>query len=221
MRWNRITANPTRITAKTETVIDIVLVSDNSKICRSGVFDAGISDHCIVYVIRKSRREAISQHNTVKLRSLSKYSPQDFIEELSKVNWTEVLQCDVDMAWDRFKIKIQDKINFLDVLSKVAPYKDIRIKQRTEPWMKDSILKAIREHNDSFKVFKRDRNNDNFEVFKRKRNEVRDKVKEAKKTFFKDKISEMKQDSQKLWRVLSDLGYPEKTKIKCPKISLN
>ncbi len=30
----------------------------------------------------------------------------------------------------------------------------------------------------------------------------------------------MKQDSQKLWRVLSDLGYREKTKIKCSKISL-
>ncbi len=55
-----------------------------------------------------------------------------------------MLQCDdVDMAWDRFKI------NFLEVLSKVAPYKEIRIKQRTEPWMKDSILKANKESNDS------------------------------------------------------------------------
>ncbi len=63
-----------------------------------------------------------------------------------------MLQCDdVDMAWDRFKI------NFLEVLSKVAPYKEIRIKQRTEPWMKDSILKANKERNDSFKVFKRDK----------------------------------------------------------------
>ncbi len=31
----------------------------------------------------------------------------------------------------------------------------------------------------------------------------------------------MKQDSQKLWRELNDLGHQEKTKIKCSKISLN
>lgn len=87
---------------------------------------------------------------------------------------------------------------FLEVLNKVAPYKDIRIEQRTEPWVNDSILNAIKERNDSFKAFKRDRNNDNFEVFKHKRNEVRGKVKEAKKTFFKEKITERKQDPQKL-----------------------
>ncbi len=79
-------------------------------------------------------------------------------------------------------------MHFFEVLSKVAPYKEIRIKQRTEPWMKDSILKAIKERNDSFKVFKRDRNNDNCEVFKRKRNEVRDKVKASKKHFLRIRL---------------------------------
>lgn len=68
----QIIVDPTSIMHKTKTVFDIVLVSDKSKVCRSGVLDAGISDHCIVYVIRKSRREAIRQHNTVKFRSLKK-----------------------------------------------------------------------------------------------------------------------------------------------------
>lgn len=134
----QIIVDPTRITPKSRTIIDIILVSDTSKTFKSGVLEVGLSDHNMIYVIRKLKRGAIRHHNTLKIRSLKRYSPQIFAEELSKVNWIEVMQCDdVDIAWDRFKR------NFLQVLNKVAPYKEIRIKQRTEPWMTDSILKKI------------------------------------------------------------------------------
>lgn len=89
-----------------------------------------------------------------------------FTEELSKVDWCD----DVEMAWDRFKWNL-------------APYKEIRIKQRTEPWMTDSILKIIKERNDSFKE----------KGIRIQINEVRDKIKEATK---KDKISKLKEDTQ-------------------------
>lgn len=92
----QIIAEPTRTTSKTRTIIDIILVSDHFKICRSGVLEVGISVHCIVYVVRKLKRESIKQHNTLKLWLLKRYS---------KVNWTEVMQCvNVGMAWDRFKM---------------------------------------------------------------------------------------------------------------------
>lgn len=114
----------------------------------------------MVYVIRKLKREVIRQHKALNIRSLKGYSSQVFVEELKKVNWAEVKQCDdVDLAWDRFNS------SFLHVLNKFAPLKEIRIKQRTEPWMTDDILKDIRERNDSFKVFKRSNNNDDYEKF--------------------------------------------------------
>jgi len=77
---------------------------------------------------------------------------------------------DVDIVWDRFKKR------FVQVLNEVAPCKEIRIKQRTEPWMTDSILKDIKERNNSLKSFKKDGNNDNYIKFKRKRNEIRCKI---------------------------------------------
>lgn len=65
----QLTVDPTRITLKTQTIIDIILVSDHSKICRSGVLEAGISDHCIVYLIRKLRRKLLYYyHNTAKIQ---------------------------------------------------------------------------------------------------------------------------------------------------------
>lgn len=40
----QIIVEPTRITPKTRTIIDVVLVSDNSKICSSGVLEAARQD---------------------------------------------------------------------------------------------------------------------------------------------------------------------------------
>lgn len=86
--------------------------------------------------------------------------------------------------------------------------------------MTDSILKDIKERNDSLKAFRRNGNKDDYENFKHKRNETRCKIKDAKKFFFKNKISEVKQDSQKLWRVLNDLGCRKRAKSKGSRISL-
>ena len=58
------------------------------------------------------------------------------------MNWSTVLQCsDVDNAWCLFKSL------FLEGVDKIAPYKEIRIKQRTEPWVNDDVLEAIRIRN--------------------------------------------------------------------------
>ena len=46
--------------------------------------------------------------------------------------------CDVEMAWDSFKKK------FHSVSDSVAPVKEVKLKQRTEPWMNSEILQNIR-----------------------------------------------------------------------------
>lgn len=73
MLW-KIIFDATRITPKTQTIIDITLVSDYTKKV-SGVLDSGISDHCVIYLTRKINRDTIRCHNTVKIRSLKKYRP--------------------------------------------------------------------------------------------------------------------------------------------------
>ena len=58
------------------------------------------------------------------------WNRNDFILKLSSMSWEGVLMCfDVEMAWDIFKT-ISNSV--LDI---VAPVKEERLKQRTEPWM--------------------------------------------------------------------------------------
>lgn len=44
---------------------------------------------------------------------------------------------DVDIAWNHFQR------DFLQVLDRIVPLKEVRVKQRTQPWMNKDILDTI------------------------------------------------------------------------------
>lgn len=110
---------------------------------------------------------AINKHNSIKVRSLKSYNPSVFKEKLSKINWIQILACEsADMAWNMFKCC------FLGVVDEVAPMKEIRIKQRTEPWMIPEILELITIGDKAYLRFKRFKNESDYAEFKRLRNKA-------------------------------------------------
>ncbi len=116
---------------------------------------------------------------------MKNYCLEVFCDVLGKVEWSSVLGCrDVDKAWVRFKEL------FSKVLDRVAPYKRVRIKQRSEPWINDDILRRIKLRNYCFKKFKNDLEASSFELYKLRRNMVRDMIREAKMNYFKNKVNE-------------------------------
>ena len=98
----------------------------------------------------------------------------------------------VNEAWDKFK-----KI-FFEILDEVAPIKNIRIKNRTEPWMNSTILDLIRERDKL--LYKSNKNKGDKELrgkFNFMRNQVQREIRKAKTNFFKDKIEENKDNPKK------------------------
>ena len=51
---NQLITEPTRVTAKSQSLIDLCLTNTPDKIVRSGVVPLGNSDHSLVYLIRKT-----------------------------------------------------------------------------------------------------------------------------------------------------------------------
>ncbi len=45
---------------------------------------------------------------------------------------------------------------FLEAVDNLAQFKVVRIKQRTEPWINDDILEAIRLRNKKYGTFRRE-----------------------------------------------------------------
>ena len=201
----QIIKEPTRMSTNSSSTIDLILVSDEDKISKTGVLYLGISDHSLIYCTRRVVKAAINKHNTVKLRSMKNYDKDTFQVNLLNADWSSVLisdnACD---AWEKFKS------NFTSLVDDIAPIKEVRIKQRTEPWVNDEILQSIKDRDKAFETFKNDRSDEKFTVFKQLRNKTQTLIYNAKKNFFKDKLKHENNDSKSLWNSPKQLGMPSK-----------
>ena len=208
--------SPTRVTEKSCTLLDHIFTNNIEKFSQSGVLPMGLSDHYITYCTRKNIRGHIGTHNTITIRSLKNYSSVEFLDKLRNTNWTNITNCnDVNIAWLRFK-----EI-FVNILDEIAPFKQVRIKTRTEPWMSSEILALISERDKAlFNANKSKSNKLLRQEYNMLRNKVQREVKNSKSNYFKDKIEEHKNDPKKLWKQFKSLGYSNKSKVNS-KIVLN
>ncbi len=206
----QLISEPTRVTDKSSTLLDHILCNNQEKVCQSGVISVGISDHYMTYVSRKVVKGQIGGHKTVKIRSLKNYSSEKFVECLNSVDWSEVTDCDdVNMAWSNFESI------FIKILDSVAPIKQVRLKQRAEPWFTSEILDLILERDSLLRHFKKSKSSDDYKCYCKLRNKVQRTVKKAKSDYLSSQIEENKNNPKKLWQHLKGLGYNSKSKENC------
>ncbi len=99
-------------------------------------------------------------HNNVTIRSLKNYCSEDFIQKLTVADWSEVFTSNnVNDSWRHFKD------TFLSVLDSVAPVKEVRLKQRSEPWLSNEILELIKSRDCYLNKFKKERNEDFYKKY--------------------------------------------------------
>ena len=216
--FKQLIAEATRICKSTSTTIDLILVSDPDKISQSGVIHTCFSDHRLIYCTRKISKSFVGQHNTVNVRSMKNYSIENLHDALLAEDWSQVfLSDDVNTAWNIFKDI------FSSVLDNIVPFKQIRLKQRSEPWMDSDILETIQERDKAFHKYKQNKSEGFFNTFKTLRNKVQYLVHNAKIIFFSSSIEENKHDSKSLWKILKTLGLPSRkgSNTSGPNICLN
>ena len=205
----QIITEPTRVTEKTATTIDLILVTDKKNISQSGVIKYGLSDHYLIHCTRKKYREKFSGHKTIRGRSFKNYSEEKFRAELEKENWDKVIQAnEVNEAWSTFKSK------FSKIADSMAPSREVRVKQRTNPWFDSSILELIRLRDMARVRWKKNKDQADFITFKKYRNQTRETIRQAKRDYYSNAIKENSSDTTKLWKILKNLGCGGETKNK-------
>ena len=133
-----IIQEPTRITSNTSSLLDLILTNAGWKISQKGVIDVGISNHQLIHCTRKLLRTKANMHNQIWVRSLKKYTPELFIKEFKKINFPNYIFSNVNIAY----LDLVEKI--LSLVDKIAPCKDLRIKNNTQDWFHDEVAKAIK-----------------------------------------------------------------------------
>ena len=69
-RLEQIINEPTRETSKTSTLLDHVAVSNINNIVESGVYRVALSNHYLVYSVRKFRGGLKKQDKVIKIRQM-------------------------------------------------------------------------------------------------------------------------------------------------------
>ena len=105
---------------------------------------------------------------------MKNYSKESFVNKLRELEWSNVtnINDNVNEALQIFNTMLTEAIDH------VAPKKDIRIRGRTEPWMNDDILAAIRDRDRALFYANRYKNNTEYRsAYTNKRNRVANLIK--------------------------------------------
>ena len=95
----------------------------------------------------------------------------------------------------------------MSVLNSIAPVKEVRLKQRTEPWMSSEILNFIKLRDSFMYKFRKHGSHEDHSLYLKYRNIVQREVKKAKSNYFSEQISENRNNPKSLCQHLKQLGY--------------
>ena len=191
---------PTRITMSTSSLIDHIVSNTPEKISDSGVIHTGISDHSLVFAIRKISVIKKQEH-TVEIRNMKNFNEEKFIAELSKQEWEYVyfFADDPNAMWEIWK-----RI-FLEVLDKHAPLQHKKLRSKKVPWITNNIKKLIIQRDKlKRKAILTNLEND-WSNYKTSRNEVNIKLRNAKSNYYSTKIAGQKFDPKRAWKSINNL----------------
>ena len=96
--------------------------------------------------------------------------------------------------------------SFMNILDEVAPVKEIRVKQRTEPWMANDFLEMLKERDRALYTFRKSGLTEDFKKFGSFRNKLQREIKVAKSNYASDMIEQDKDNAKKLWQHLKYIG---------------
>ena len=205
---------PTRITEKSATCIDLILVSNENKLYTSGNIPVGFSDHNLVYMTYKSR-PVKAKPKILKTRSYRKFDSSLFHDDLNNTDWNFVFQADnPEIAWCCFKDK------FKQISDKHAPLVEVRVKGNQPSWFNEDILSMCKDRDYYKGKAQKSGSAKDWELYRNIRNQTTNMIKQVKKTYYTDTIKENKDDSKQLWKTIKTL-LPSKVHGKISEINVD
>ena len=182
-------------------MIDLVLTNVKENIHASGVIYLGISDHSLIYAVRKFMLPKTNP-GVRDIRDYKHFNAELFVEDLSRMSWNAIQQFNnPNTCWNVWKSF------FTDTLNRHAPIQHKRTWRISVPWITPRIKALMRNRDYHKKRAIKYASQTHWESFKKLRNEVNIQMRNAKSIFFHDKINDCSRsnDPKKAWTLINTL----------------
>ena len=109
-------------------------------IVESGVFRVALSDHYLVYAVRKFHGGVTKQHKVIKTGQIQNFDKELFLSDLASVDWQSLLLCSTDI-----NVTVEEWTNMLAmIIQKHAPIRERRVSERYSPWLTSDLKRMFR-----------------------------------------------------------------------------
>ncbi len=180
------------------TGIDHIGVNREEMFEKHGIVDIGVSDHSLIYAVRKQPKiEKVTKF--IWGRSYRSFDPLLFERDIIFHNWEHVLgNPDVNGAWDLFN---EDLIT---ILNKHAPFRRMKISESLPKWVTREYVEACDTRDHHHQEYVHNKTPENLARKKRSRNYATKLKQTLKKEYFKKSIAECRGNSKKLWGKINE-----------------
>ena len=201
---NQLIENPTRSTLQTAPLIDHILTNSKAKVSHYGVIYNGISNHGLIYCIRKTKTVKTGKHETTSITSYKHYFNKSFLERFKKNLDYSTLNF-IDAAFTNLTFALQDIVN------EIAPVKDIRVKGNSKPWFDSNIMEVIRLSSKLNERYLRANLYVDHKHLNKQCNFVQQKkIRNKKANFERNQLQNNTKKAKEQWEVLQSIGLPSK-----------
>ena len=191
---------PSRITYKSNTLIDNIFLNDLCCFSEGGNITSSISDHFIQFSLIDifTKNNKCNKTEYKLRRNFRNFNHNEFFEELNSINWDNVRNDneDIDKNVSLFLEKIDSLLNVMAPLKKQTK-REQRLEKR--PWITKGLLKSMKIRDSLYKDLTKKNNNPiekrNISIcYKKYRNLIITLLRRSKENYYKSYFEKNKND---------------------------
>ena len=199
--FKQLIEEPTRVTLDTATVIDHVATTCPRNIIKSGVLEVSLSDHYMVYCIRKFNGAVEKGHKKIKTRKMKNFNEEAFLADVSGICWEQMLTETDDI---NLLVNYWSEM-FSLIIEKHAPLIEIRVSEKYCPWIDKDLRDLMRTKDKLKKSAVKGKSPILMDSYRQIRNKVNALNVQLKKQHYTNRISACKGNMKESWKAMNEL----------------
>ena len=185
---------PTRVTENGESLIDVVMTTNEKLIASNDVLMSTISDHNLIYISLRLKKPKIKP-SYVTIRSYSNYSADNFLS---------YMPFHIISLFDEFNDQV-DVFNelLLELLNQHAPIKRVKIKSKPNPFITLEIRQLMRTRDQWGKLAGKTNHPLHWNGYRFFRQEVKREIRMNEKVHVRTQILDSNGNSNSIWKIIN------------------
>ena len=201
---------PTRITDRSQTLIDNIFSNATSTKIISGNLTSTVSDHLPQFFVYPDfNKTFVPRKHNIYRRSLNFYDKISFYSDFQNIDWDDIINTnneDTNSSFEAFFL------NFNKLLDKHIPLKRLsnkNFKRRFKPWITIGILKSLRKRNELHSRYLRAKDHERKQLlyfrFKAYRNMLVTLIRKSKQNHFTKYFSDNIKNLRETWKGIRNI----------------